>query len=540
MYEYSRFKFSLKLSEYRDNMKKYDVIIVGGGPTGVALGIELALNKIDTLILEKYPAPMLSPRAQFINARSMEFFMRWELDINLKDRQICSDEFPNRMVWCSKLNGETYALCSSNDQLNAELSPQLGIRIPLWITEEKLRNKLNDFSCIQFLKLYEAVDIKLDKDDEVTVTAKTHNQEVDFKTSYVVACDGTNSIIRKKIGIDFKTLAPSRRVIGVVFETFHLEKYITISKGSIFILLENKLPGAIGAINPQCGLWYAQIFYGNDTKTIDEIDIDHLLNEVTGIVFSKKILNAHFWDMHIQLAEQFSYQNRIFLVGDSAHGFVPTGALGLNTGFGDVVNLAWKLAAVIKGRMKKSLLTTYEQERRPICLRNLKISQKNADKMAQLRKKYPPEQNQKQFAIENAKLAKKLSNLLGASMGYAYFNSPLTQLEKDQSIKPMSKSTYHPTVAPGYFLAHIWIKKQKSIYHCLSATAWTLIISGESNSLSKWQKIMNKYPFKIEILKIHEKAYSKKYVFIRPDWHIAFTSDQLNDSYFSLIENLLG
>lgn len=118
------------------NYQNYDVIIVGGGPTGVALAIELGLNHIKTLILEKYTTPLLFPRAQSLTARSMEFFRRWKLAGILKSKQLLPPEFPIRGVWCSKLNGKTYAVSGSNELLNNELSPERGVRVPLWLTKK--------------------------------------------------------------------------------------------------------------------------------------------------------------------------------------------------------------------------------------------------------------------------------------------------------------------------------------------------------------------------------------------------------------------
>jgi len=516
-------------------MKIYDVIIIGGGPTGIALGIELGLHNISTLILEKYPAPLLSPRAQYINARSMEFFMRWGLDDELKASQISSEEFPNQAVWCSKLNGNTYAVSSSNDQLNDDLSPQRSVRLPLWVTEGILRDKLQTFPSVSFLKEYEVINIGLEQ-DHLIISAKNNSQTINYKATYVVACDGANSITRRQAGIDFKNLTPAKRVISVVFETTDLKKHISVTKGCLFYLLESPISSAIGSINPSHGLWYAQIIYDGDAETIDEIDIDQLMNELTGCTFSKKIINTHFWDMHIQLAEKFSYENRIFLVGDSAHAFVPAGAFGLNTGFGDVVNLGWKLAAVIKKQAQPNLLETYEMERLPVCLRNLEAAQQNADDMTALRKKYNPRDNLEEFAKANIILAKQFTRTLGLTMGYAYFNSPLTHLFDGQSIAPMLKITYQPIAAPGYFLPHIWVSNKQSIYSVLSAINWTLIVSADNcaDLIQAWQNKFNQNLSNLKILILEKNSYSCKYILVRPDWHIAYISDELDESYFEL------
>lgn len=522
-------------------MPNYEVIIIGGGPTGVALGIELGLHDIKTLILEKYASPLISPRAQLINARSMEFFMRWKLDSVLKEKQISSTAFPNQGVWCSKLNGEIYAVSRSNDCLHDALSPQRNVRIPLWITETVLRNKLKDFSSVTYLTEHEAMDIHFEE-NHVIVNAKNNDKLHVCTSKFLVGCDGVNSLVRKRAEISFKKLAPTKRVISIVFEAPEIEKVITVTKGSLFFLMDNEFPSAIGSIDPNKGLWYAQIIYTGDAKTIEEIDLVQLLDEISGVNFPKKIIRAHFWDMQIQLAEHFAKDNRIFLVGDSAHGFVPTGALGLNTGFGDVVNLGWKLAAVLKHQTPKKALGTYQIERLPICLRNLEIAQRNADELSSVRKKFPSKQEAGNFAKANSALAKQFSRSIGATMGYAYFNSFFICLNEGQDTTSMPDGEYHSKASPGYFLPHVAIDEQQSIYCVLSPTNWTLLVSGmaDSTTINRCKEKFRRYNIELDILNLRENTYPPKYLLIRPDWHIAYAKEDLNEDFFIFIENIFG
>lgn len=499
----------------------YDVIIAGGGPTGVALGIELGLNNIKTLILEKHETPLLSPRAQSLNARTMEFFMRWGIADELRQRSLLPADYPMQGVWCSSLNGKTYAASGAASQLNDDISPQRDIRIPLWITEDVLRARLKNFPSITFIKQHQVIDVQLDS-NKVIVTAKDNlGQMQQFSSVYCVGCDGANSIVRQKANIEFEKLSPQQRVLNILFETTELDKRVTVEKGFIYFLLETKKPAALGPIDLKRGLWYAQIRARDLPEKIGEIDLEILLNEMTGVVFSKKIVQAHFWNMQIELAKTFAKNNKIFLAGDSAHGFMPTGGFGLNTAFGDIVNLGWKLAAVIQNRSDASLLATYEQERLPICLRNLKAAQKNADDAMNLQKKYNPTNDPEGFAQANSALAKQHTHSLGISMGYAYFDSPLTHLQKNQSIEPMEQSKYQPTVAPGYFLPHRWLEKNQCIYSLLSPSDWTLIVSGKEDA-ECIKKIKEKNPLlSFKILNVPENIYSARCILIRPDWHIS-------------------
>ena len=131
----------------------YEVIIIGGGPVGIALGIELGLNNVKTLILEKHAHPLKIPRAQSLSARTMEFFLRWGADKELEKNRLLPSTLPQTGIWCSNLCGDTYfeSLWGDN-QLAENSSPKEGVRIPIWITEDVLRNRLLTLPSVTFYK----------------------------------------------------------------------------------------------------------------------------------------------------------------------------------------------------------------------------------------------------------------------------------------------------------------------------------------------------------------------------------------------------
>lgn len=486
----------------------HDVLIVGGGPCGVALGIELGLQGINTLILEKHTAPLLSPRAQGLNERSMEFFLRWGIAKELRQRQLFPKDYPLQGVWCSKLNGKTYATASSAEQFNPNTTAEASIRIPLYITEATLRRRLQSLPCVALQTQTSVNELRIES-DHVSVRAITKNQAspLTYTADYLVGCDGANSITRQQADIAFQGLSPTRRVINLLFESAELNEKIRVEKGFLYYLLENEMVTAMGPVDLQKGIWYAQIVYSGEETDINHIEVSTLLEKLTGISFNKKILNKHFWDMQIQLADHYQSKQRVFLAGDSAHAFAPTGGFGLNTGLGDIVNLGWKLATVIKQPTAQKLLDSYEAERRPIALANLTAAERNAKDAVSVREKFPPAEDPAGFAQENARIAKQHIHASGITLGYCY-----------PPASPQTEKNYTPCCKAGHFLPHAKLSQQ-AVYSKLSTTRWTLIICGES-----FEPLIDS---RLDILHLPANTYPIAMLLVRPDWHIALSKNRL-------------
>jgi hypothetical protein len=227
--------------------------------------------------------------------------------------------------------------------------------------------------------------------------------------------------------------------------------------------------------------------------------------------------------MQIELADEYSKNNKVFLVGDSAHSFAPTGGLGLNTAFGDVTNLAWKIAHVVKGKLPESILSTYQQERRPIACMNLARAEENAKALINLNSEISSEEYPQAYA----KLSRKHVLSANIGMGYAYFDSPLIKLHDGQSTQSMEQLEYSPKCLPGYFLPNVTLNG-KSIYRTLSVTDWTLVVSSDKSDISVKG---------VNVLKLPKDTYSNTYILIRPDWHISYASDELDLEVINLLVN---
>lgn len=523
-------------------MKEYDIIIIGGGPVGAALGIELGMLNIKTAIIEKHSAPQMLPKAQLLNPRSMEFFRRWGINQTLINKRLLPLDYPLCSTWCSGLAGKVYSSVNISENISCDMSPESYQRIPLWITEEVLRQRVSELQSVQYIQDYEALHIEQNSNHVILTTKnRTNNQLTVMKSQYIVGCDGARSITRRYAGIEMKTELSPLRMINVLFNAKELKEKMTVPKGILYYNLTLPKPAGLGCVDYNNDLWYALITCPG-TEDIGQIDISTLLDQIAGFHFKKEIIQCSFWMREAMIAEKFR-EKRLLLAGDAAHIQPPNGGHGLNTGLGDALNLAWKLAAVINKQANDTLLDTYEIERQPIAIHTILSAKNNAQDAAKIREKYSPDLLPDAFAKENERISRQHSISPGLSLGYCYTNSPII-FQSDNKQYNSNPSIYQPKALPGFFAPHCSTIDNKSIYDLLSPCYTLLIIdTTRTEEIEEISQLFFKksIPFKIVLVSNNEikKLYPKKYYLLRPDWHIAWCGETITNNLESFMNHLM-
>lgn len=434
-------------------MQEVPVLIVGGGPIGLSMAVLLERFGIETMLVERSATTTNHPKARGLSPRTMEIFRGWGIDEAVRSGGLCREA--DVVHWCESLSGP---ILGSTHPEGAVSGPSPKSVVAQNVIEDCLVAALADVHHVAIHRKTEM--LSLDQDD-AGVTALLRDletgEERQVRAQYAIACDGAASGVRRNLGIEMDGPPELARYANHYFSAELSD--LPHLRGALAFLVVPPDPDApimqlLGA-NPDCNRFlYMQKLDGEDDQPISADALQELFREQWNKPdLAVERISVLVWRMSAQVARRFR-QGRIFLAGDAAHRFPPTGGMGLNSGVQDVHNLAWKLAFVLKGLARPDLLDTYEAERHPVAVSNTNWSIGNFDRLSKtakaLRNRHDDPQGWRAALIE---MDKHLHSD-GQALGYIYERGAL--IDDGSPIPPVDHRYYWPTDRPGARFPHMW------------------------------------------------------------------------------------
>jgi 2-polyprenyl-6-methoxyphenol hydroxylase-like FAD-dependent oxidoreductase len=347
-------------------VKTHQVVIVGGGPVGIALALTLSMRGIRCVLIEARTGMHNIPKGQNLTQRTLEHFYFWGIANELRRARVMPPDAPIGEITAYGNLLSEYWHAPRGRELVRSYYFQDNERLPQYRMEEVLRAKLAETD-VDARFGWQATGLTQDADGvRVSVSGPNGERETLF-SGYAVGCDGANSMVREASGISRSGTDFDQLMVLVVFRSRELhERLKRFPPRSTYRVLHPDFEGYwqfFGRIDVGEGFFFHAPIK-RDTER-ENFDFRGPLRRAAGFDFACDIGYAGFWQLRNAVAERYR-SGRVFIAGDAAHSHPPYGGFGLNNGLEDAVNLGWKLTAKLQGWAGETLLDSYSLERQPV------------------------------------------------------------------------------------------------------------------------------------------------------------------------------
>lgn len=457
-----------------------EVLIVGAGPTGLSAALLLGRAGVQTHVVARHPGTATHPKAHVVNARTMELLRQWGLNERVHEAAL-PPERGLGMAWMTRMTGPELGRIMVDDDpalLEAMLthSSEILRSCPQDVLEPLLLAAARAYDGVSIAFGTEMTALSQDATGVCTrVRSVADGTETTIRSAYVIGADGAHSAVRHHAGIPLSSQHPVGHMMGAHF-TADLTAYQRERPYLLWWIVNADAQGALIALDGE-RRWTYLFGYDPERERPEDFTPERCAGLVRHAVGAADVpVAVHSvspWQIEISLADRFR-EGRVFLAGDAAHRFPPTGGFGMNTGIQDAHNLAWKLAHVLRGTAGDALLDTYEEERRPVAHANAEQSMLNAKRMsatgallsdpAALRE--VEDEGSPKGADLRARIAAAIPEqreqvfFLGQTFGYVYASAAVVG---DGTPAPQSSvAVYRPTAHPGARAPHVWLRHGSS------------------------------------------------------------------------------
>jgi 2-polyprenyl-6-methoxyphenol hydroxylase-like FAD-dependent oxidoreductase len=525
----------------------YQVVIVGGGPVGVALAVELGQRGVTCALVERHVVPQRIPKGQSLSNRTLEHFVSWRCMDELRAARLLPPGYPIGGVTAyGNLMSEFYFLQRDPPTRTPDRSFyfQANERLPQYLTEEVLRRRIAELPSVSTFFGWTATAFEHD-DQGVRVTIAREGEATDqqvLEAEYLVGCDGARSLVRETLGIASQGANFEQKMVLAVFRSKELHQGLErFPERTTYRVLEPELHGYwqfFGRVDVGEG-WFFHAPVPNDT-TPESYDFLGLLQKAAGFSFAAEFDHVGFWDLRILVADHYQ-EGRVFIAGDACHSHPPYGGFGLNSGLEDVRNLGWKLGAVLQGWGGQRLLDSYTEERQPIFVETGEAIAAGIQRDDAFMQRYSPAKDRAEF--------ERAWQEHGASGGARpqsyephYEGSSIVCGPPGAICSIRGSHTFE--ARPGHHLAPIPLSSGKNVFEAPGAGLTLLALDAPAGAVSGFEDAARQLRVPLTVVRDDRQErrgdYGSSLILVRPDEYVVWTADTAPANPKAILTRVIG
>lgn len=525
-----------------------DVLIVGGGPVGMALALDLTYRGVDFMIVDAGDGSVRHPKVSTVGPRSMELFRRWGVADKIRTAG-WPEHHPLDVAWVTQVGGhEVYRLVrgTAGSRPPAAHTPEQDQICPAHWLNPLLMREVGVHPDGPMRTLCRLDSFVQDNDRVIaTITDLRSRSTLTVDTRFMVACDGASSPVRKACGIASPARYETQAFRNILLRAPRLREQLGSRIALVYFLMASStLRFPMRAID---GRDLYHLVVGADADPQASADAMALATSAIAFDTPLEVLSDKAWHLTHRVADQFRV-GRIFLVGDAAHTLSPSGGFGMSTGICGAADLGWKLAAELDGWAGPELLGTYQTERRPVAVQSLEEA--NLNLLRTMDRKLPPELRLDSPKGERARaeMAERLErsdvrrefDAPRIHFGYRYA-SPV--VVPDTPIPTADPAEWRQSTVPGCRAPHAWLSAGVSTLD-LFGRGFCLLCFAEPDRTQGIEHAFagRRVPLEITVCKDAGIAelYERSFVLVRPDGHVAWRGDDLPADPGWLVDKVRG
>jgi 2-polyprenyl-6-methoxyphenol hydroxylase-like FAD-dependent oxidoreductase len=518
------------------------VLVVGGGPVGLVLAIDLGKRGVRCTLIEQKEAPAFLPKMERCNARTMEIFRRMDIADKVRAAGLRADIPMDVFIVLSLaepplLHQRYPSVDRAREEIRACSDGSMPLEPYQLISQYTLEPLLKSIAeTLPSVTVRYGCRLESFAQDEAGVTAQVreaNGKSSAIRAAYLVGCDGGSSTARRQLGIRLRGEANLLELRQALYRCDELFGRIPIGNGpgrgrhyhvadgnSTFLIMQDS----------------TRHFTLHSVVERDE-DMKAMFERTVAVPVKYEMLTCAPWRQNLLLADRYR-DGRVFLAGDAVHLVIPTGGLGMNSGVGDAIDLSWKLAATLAGWGGPALLDSYELERRQVGDRNVGASRYASLGRRKWRAQYRPNIRDAtpEGAATRANLIRvasveqpKSNEMIGAELGYRYVNSPVV-CDVPGGPEHLFRR-YEPTTWPGARLPHAWLDDGTAVQDRLPYEGFTLLRLGRTQAdTSALENALRATGAPLAVLDLPDDAPRQVYrcdlLLLRPDLHVVWRGNR--------------